>query len=510
MRQKWFRQILRLRLYIILLLLIQVAVLVWLILSTSAISLWLTVIMYITGIMASLRIISCRDKPSYKLLWVFLILLLPIFGGSLYLLLAFQTSARRMDDYLKELVQDSEPLLKEDACAFEVISKKAPECIPQMFYLKQAGFPVYQNTRCTYFPSGESVFPDICEEIQKAGKYIFLEFFIIQEGDMWNTIRDILIQKAREGVEVRVLYDDIGSFLTLPRNYPAMLARDGIQCRIFNPFRPVLSSLQNNRDHRKLIIIDGETVFTGGFNLADEYINAIEKFGYWKDCGMKLTGKAAWSQTLMFLQMWNLTCKTREDFSRFRCESKQMENTVSDGLVQPYADSPLDAENVGEHVYLQMINNAKNYLYINTPYLIVDDSMVSALSLAAKSGDDVRIITPHRWDKKLIHMTTRSYYLPLLRAGVKIYEYTQGFNHAKTFVSDDKTATVGTTNLDYRSLYLHFECGVWLYKNRAVAQVKEDFLASLQVCQEIQLEDCPSGLFYKHFQELLHVIAPLM
>ena len=183
MRQKWFRQILRLRLYIILLLLIQVAVLVWLILSTSAISLWLTVIMYITGIMASLRIISCRDKPSYKLLWVFLILLLPIFGGSLYLLLAFQTSARRMDDYLKELVQDSEPLLKEDACAFEVISKKAPECIPQMFYLKQAGFPVYQNTRCTYFPSGESVFPDICEEIQKAGKYIFLEFFIIQEGD---------------------------------------------------------------------------------------------------------------------------------------------------------------------------------------------------------------------------------------------------------------------------------------------------------------------------------------
>lgn len=251
---------------------------------------------------------------------------------------------------------------------------------------------------------------------------------------------------------VRLIYDDMGCFLTLPKDYPAQLKSFGIECTIFNPFRPLLTVKQNNRDHRKIAVIDGKVAFTGGINLADEYINAIEKHGHWKDASVMVKGKAAWSFTLIFLQMWETCTHIDEDYKKFYPWKDQECPITAHGFVQPYADSPMDTENVGEHVYLQILNNAKNYVYINTPYLIVDDSMVSALCLAAKSGVDVRIVTPHRWDKWLVHMTTRSYYRTLIEAGVKIYEYTNGFIHSKTFVSDDHIATVGTTNLDFRSL----------------------------------------------------------
>lgn len=251
---------------------------------------------------------------------------------------------------------------------------------------------------------------------------------------------------------VRLIYDDMGCFLTLPKDYPAQLKSFGIECTIFNPFRPLLTVKQNNRDHRKIAVIDGKVAFTGGINLADEYINAIEKHGHWKDASVMVKGKAAWSFTLIFLQMWETCTHIDEDYKKFYPWKDQECPITAHGFVQPYADSPMDTENVGEHVYLQILNNAKNYVYINTPYLIVDDSVVSALCLAAKSGVDVRIVTPHRWDKWLVHMTTRSYYRTLIEAGVKIYEYTNGFIHSKTFVSDDHIATVGTTNLDFRSL----------------------------------------------------------
>ena len=289
-------------------------------------------------------------------------------------------------------------------------------------YLQKAGFPIYNQTVCDYFAPGEQVFQELLPELRRAERYIFLEFFIIEEGVMWNAIHDILREKAAQGVEVRVLYDDMGCFLTLPQNYAKQLEAEGIRCRVFNPFRPILSSVQNNRDHRKIVSIDGRVAFTGGFNLADEYINVREKHGY----------------------------------------------------------------------------------------LIVDDSMVSALTLAAKSGVDVRIITPHHWDKWLIHMTTRTYYRPLVEAGVKIYEYTPGFLHAKTFVSDDKITTVGPINLDYCSLSLHFECGVWMYGSHAAEQVKTDFLHTMAVSQEITQDAIRHGPLTRLFQELLRVVAPLM
>jgi cardiolipin synthase len=369
---------------------------------------------------------------------------------------------------------------------------------------------VYVHTQTDYFPSGEAFFERALRELEKAEHYVFLEFFILRQGVMFDPIIEILERKARQGVDVRLIYDDLGCFMSLPPDYRRQLQRRGIKCIVFNPFTPLLSSLQNNRDHRKILSIDGKVAFTGGINLADEYINAYERFGHWKDAAIMLEGEAAWSLTLIFLQMWNLEQKQKDDYRAFYPWKDKPCEISSDGYVQPYADSPIDEENVGENVYIQIINNAKNYVYINTPYLVVDENLTSALTLAAKSGVDVRIITPYRWDKKLVHMTTRSYYHQLVSAGVKVYEYSSGFNHSKTFVSDDKVATVGTTNLDFRSLYLHFECGVWLYKNQAVQKIKEDFLKTIPISHQITRENCAGNAFLRVVQDILRLFAPLM
>jgi len=391
------------------------------------------------------------------------------------------------------------------------LAAKQRDCQPQAHYLQEtAGFPVYKNTQTTYFNSGDSFFRQALEEMEKAEKYIFLEFFILREGKMLDPIIEILEKKARDGLDVRIIYDDLGCFMSLPPRFNKLLEQKGIKCMVFNPFKPILSSLQNNRDHRKIISIDGRTAFTGSMNLADEYINARERFGKWKDAAIKLQGDAAWSLTLIFLHMWNLGKKLPDNPDSFYPQKNTNLTIESDGYVQPYADSPIDTENIAEHVYIQIINNAKEYVYINTPYLVVEDNLLSALTLAAKSGVDVRIIAPHRWDKRIVAIVSRSYYRQLILAGVKIYEYAVGFNHAKTFVSDDRVATVGTTNLDYRSLYLHFECGVCLYKTESVAAAKQDFLDVLLDCHEITLKDCSRNAAQRICQDVLRLFAPLM
>jgi len=385
------------------------------------------------------------------------------------------------------------------------------ECLPQARYLQNfAGFPVYRHTQTSYFDSGESFFKQALEEMEKAEKYIFLEFFVLRHGKMLDPILALLERKARAGLDIRIIYDDLGCFMSLPPNFNREMEKKGIKCMVFNPFKPILSSLQNNRDHRKIISIDGKTAFTGGINLADEYINARERFGHWKDAAIMIHGEAAWSLTLIFLHMWNLGRIQPDDAASFYPWKEEACPVKSDGYVQPYADSPIDEENVGEHVYIQIINNAKGYVYINTPYLVVDDNLVSALTLSAKSGVDVRIITPHRWDKWIVSVVSRSYYRQLILAGVKVYEYSAGFNHSKTFVSDDRVATVGTTNLDFRSLYLHFECGVWMYKTKSVDKVKEDFLNTLPVCHEITTKECSRNAAQRIFQDVLRLFAPLM
>ncbi|MGI6362958.1 MAG: cardiolipin synthase [Bacillota bacterium] len=469
------------------------------------------VILSVISLLVVFFIFNKKSKPAYKLSWVFLILAFPVFGGLFYLLFTFQSTTKKVKRRMESIVRETQPLYAPNYDALPFFEKEARDSLRLVSYLQEyAGFPAYRHTQTEYLTPGEAKYAALLRELAQAERYIFLEYFIIEEGLMWNSILEILKEKANAGVDVRLLYDDMGCLLHLPQSYPKTLAQYGIKSVVFNKFRPALSTLQNNRDHRKIAIIDGKVAFTGGVNLADEYINAVERFGHWKDASVMLKGEAAWSLTLMFLQMWALTTNEKIDYARFRPWQDEDCPVQSDGWVLPYADSPIDDEHVSEHVYMEIITGAKEYLYINTPYLIIDDTMLSALALAAKSGVDVRIVTPHHWDKKFVHITTRSYYRDLIEAGVKIYEYSDGFIHSKTFVSDDKVATVGTTNLDFRSLYLHFECGVWMYESRAVQQVKEDFCKTLERCQLITLEECRGNALLRLVQNVLRVFAPLM
>lgn len=511
MSKRWKYSLLGRRFLIILLLVLQLGVIIYTLASSSLASDIIGRGLTALSLLVCLYIVSRKDKGAYKLTWVFQILLFPVFGGLFYLMFRFQSATRKYAKRIDKTEAKAKALLSLPGTGYDEALSLIPEHSPQVRYLQDfAGFPIYMNSRTKYLTPGEEMLEQLVAELNKAEKYIFLEYFIVHEGVMWDTILDILKEKAEQGVKVRLMYDDIGCFFLLPKEYPKQMRKYGIECVVFNPFRPVLTTVQNNRDHRKIAVIDGKVAFTGGINLADEYINAIEKHGHWKDASIMVEGKAAWSFTLMFLQMWELCTDIDEDYAQYYPWLESECKVSESGFVQPYADSPMDKENIGEHVYLQIINNAKDYVYINTPYLIIDDSMISALCLAAKSGVDVRIVTPHKWDKRLVHMTTRSYYRELINAGVKIYEYSKGFIHSKTFVSDDTTATVGTTNLDFRSLYLHFECGVRMYKSNAVMEVKEDFVKTLEVCQPIMQEDCRCGIFMRLFQDILRLFAPLM
>jgi cardiolipin synthase len=507
----WVRAVFRRRLFVIILLIVQVLFAGVLIGSSSIQYRSLSWGLIPISFVVSLYILNKKEKPAYKLTWIILILIAPIFGGIFYIVFTVQSNSRKLRRHTKKADAALRPLSLLPGDSLPRILGEYPDCAPQARYLQEfAGFPVYRHTKTAYFPSGEAFFERLLPELEKAEHYIFLEFFILRQGKMLDPIIDILERKAAEGLDVRVIYDDLGCFMTLPPNFREHLEQRRIKCLIFNPFKPIWSSLQNNRDHRKIVSVDGKIAFTGGMNLADEYINAYERYGHWKDTGVMLEGEAAWSMTLIFLHMWNLEKDVIEDAKAFYPWKDEPCMVESDGYVLPYADSPIDDENVGEHVYIQIINTARNYVYINTPYLVVDDNLISALTLAAKSGVDVRIITPHRWDKWMVRICSRSYYRQLVMAGVKVYEYSDGFNHSKTFVSDDKVATVGTTNLDFRSLYLHFEDGVWMYGNSTVHAVKADFLDTLPLCHRITLEDCARNAVQRVVQDLLRLFAPLM
>lgn len=511
MNRRWFRQLFRRRILVIFLLVAQAAFLIHLLVRAGRISQTFNGVLTILSLFTALHIVSKRDKAAYKTAWVFLILLFPLFGGLLYLMFHFQGPTRSLAQKVRTVEAENAAQFALPGTGYDTAKESVGELFPQVRYLQDtAGFPIYDQTSVRYFSPGEKLLQALLPALEQAEHYIFLEFFIVQEGTMWNSILSILKEKAAQGVKVRLIYDDIGCFLFLPQNYPQQLREFGIECVLFNPFRPFLTAKQNNRDHRKIISIDGKVAYTGGINLADEYINAIEKHGHWKDAGILVEGKAAWSFTIMFLEMWQICTRQREDIYSYYPWPGQPCPVSGEGFVQPYADSPLDTENVGEHVYLQILNQARDYVYINTPYLIVDDSMVSALTLAAKRGVDVCIITPHRWDKWAIHMTTRSYYRDLVRAGVRVYEYEKGFMHAKTFVCDDRVATVGTTNLDFRSLYLHFECGALLFGSPAIRDIKQDFLTTLQTCRPILEQNCRSNFLVHLFQNILRLFAPLM
>jgi len=496
---------------VILSLILQLAFIGYFIFSGANSSRFIAIALETISFIIIIYILLNKEKGVYKIPWIYLNLFMPIFGSVLFLMLKSQSSTKK----LSKGIIDTENNMKGHSYfmgeAIEECVQKLPNHANKITYLeKSQGFPIYKNSKAKYYPSGEEMLKGLKQSLIKAKKYIFMEYFIIEDGKMWQEIFSILKLKASRGVEVRVIYDDIGCMGKLPQNFKQTLQKHKIQCAVFNPFRPFLTSIQNNRDHRKITIIDGTVAFTGGINIADEYINEVERFGHWKDTAVKITGKGAWGFTTIFLQMWELITKKKENFAKYFPQENKEKEIIADGYVQPYADSPMNNEDVAEEVYLSVIQNAKRYLYITTPYLILDDTMLKALSLSAKSGVDVKILTPYIPDKKFVHMTTKSYYHDLILSGVKIYEYEKGFIHSKMFVSDDEVAVVGTANLDYRSLYLHFECGVVMYKSREILEIKKDVLQTLNESKPITQKDCKANIFKRITQSFLRMFAPLM
>ena len=500
--------------YVALALLIQMG---WLLITAwrlAAYSKYISNAIGIISVLIVLWIVNKKINPSYKLGWTILIMTVPVFGVLLYVLFGKSRIAQAIQDKYTQVQEESLPYMEQDEQTFQELEEQSAGAAVQSRYIHQySSFPVHGNTTAEYFQVGDDMFPVLVRELEQAQHYIYIEYFIINDGVMWRTILDILERKAKEGVDVRLIYDGFGCLTTLPHKYYEELQKKGIKCQVFNPFRPILNIIQNNRDHRKLCIIDGWVGFTGGINLADEYINQKERFGHWKDTAVMLKGEAVWNMTVMFLHMWTVIGRSEEsiDYEAYFPHRYHEGEFESDGFVQPFCDTPLDEEVVGEDVYLNIINKAKKYVYICTPYLIIDNEMMTALCLAAKSGVDVRIMTPGIPDKKLVFILTQSYYRQLLEAGVKIYEYQPGFLHAKSFVSDDEIGVVGTINLDYRSLYLHFEDGVWIYRNRVIQDIKDDFIQTMEYCRQIEPEFCLNrNIGLRIMQNIFRVFAPLM
>lgn len=460
-------------------------------------------------------IINEQMNPMYKLSWIIPVVAIPIYGIPIYLLIRLQpriyVMRRNLEKWWRKLV----PYLKQKEKVWVKLEQDSKDAFNTARYLNSTlHYPVYQNTAVEYFPSGESCFRKMLMELEKAEKYIFIEFFIIDRGIMWDAVLEVLKERVAHGVEVRVMYDGTCHVKLLPYSYPEQLKALGIKTRVFSPPVPAVSIHQNNRDHRKIIVIDGEVAFTGGVNLADEYINEVERFGHWKDAAIMLRGEAVKTFTSLFLQLWNLEVKKKSRFVQDEDVKKYFLDFALKGMkgyVIPYGDSPLDKENTGEQVYLDIINQAKKYVYIMTPYLILDNEMMMSLTGAAKRGIDVKIIMPHIPDKKSVFYLARTYYPELIEAGVKIYEYKPGFVHSKVFVSDNDKAVVGTINLDFRSLFLHFECGAYLYQCDCINDIIRDFNNTFYECEKFTRETyirLPLG--QKLIGRVMRLIAPML
>ena len=453
-------------------------------------------------------ILNSDQDPAFKLSWCIVIAVLPLFGIALYTIVRLDPGSRLFQRLLKSSTSASLPYIPDNSQTVTDLEQRDPDAASLARYLQNhANAPVYTNSTVQYFPLGEDKFKQMLHQIEQAKQYIFLEYFIICQGQMWGQILELLVRKASEGVEVRVLYDGMNAMTNLPYNYPRMLELLGIRCKMFSPVHPFVSTHYNNRDHRKILVIDGHTAFTGGVNLQDRYINQEEVFGHWKDTAIMVQGEAARGFALMFLQMWN--ANEREQI--FDPYLPAIPAVTAQGCVIPYGEDPTRRERVAKTVYLHILNHARKYVYIMTPYLILDAELSNAIQYAAKRGVDVRIILPHIPDKRTAFALAQSHYRELIHAGVKIYEYTPGFVHGKVFLSDDTCGIVGSINLDYRSLYLHYECAAYLYQVPALADIKADFTDTFAKSQLIHMNDVDKQSFFSRIvAALLKVAAPLM
>lgn len=457
--------------------------------------------------------INGRDHNGvFKLIWVIVILILPVPGLLFYMLNNFSSSKHKIRKRLEKVDMMVFSHLNYNDDIFSEFKKEDPARASNARYLRGFNFPIYEGTAIKYYPVAYDCYKDQIEDLKKARKYIYLEYHAIETKKSFEPLHEVLKQKAAEGVDCRVLYDDVGSFLFINKNFVKVLESEGIKCNAFNPAYPVLSLFMNNRDHRKITVVDGKVGYTGGYNIADEYFNIVNPYGHWKDNGIRIEGPAVQSLTAMFIEMWNFADLKRkdDDMMEFKAVPLIPEDEAK-GYCVPYCDSPLDNEPIGENVYLNMINNAQEFCWFMSPYLVLSDELARALQIASKRGVDVRIITPGIPDKRFTYAVTRSYYYMLVNSGVKIYEYTPGFIHSKTCLCDDKCAVVGTINLDFRSLYHHFENAVYMYKTDCLPDIRNDFINTYQECREVteKYKRMPN-VFVRFMKSILRLWAPLL
>ena len=475
---------------IALLVLIQTGWMVFLMLKLNAYSTAITLTLTFIAVFIALKIFGTHVNSAQRMPWLIVITAVPFFGICIYLLfgrsIVTKGMRRRFNGIESDILVNK---LSQDETVIDEIAAKDKGIANQCRYISHtARYPVYKNTDVEYYAEADISFAAQIEELKKAEHFIFMEYHAIEDALSFERLKKVLIEKAQSGVEVSIFYDDLGSIFFLNKEFIKRMREQGIQCRVFNPLKVVVNMFMNNRDHRKITVIDGRVGFTGGYNLADEYFNITHPYGYWKDTGIKLTGDAVRSLTASFLTMWNAIDHTdsQADYDKYLDAADNTYKAVdSECYVQPYSDNPLGQDRIGEDVYLNILKNAKDYVYITTPYLIITDEMERELRLAVKRGVDVRIVTPGIPDKKMVYKITRSYYEPLCSAGVRIYEYTPGFCHAKQWVSDDEVSVVGTINMDFRSLYLHFENAVFTYNKGLAAKVKKDMLNNFEEGREV-------------------------
>ena len=451
-------------------------------------------------------------NPSYKLLWVVVMVLLPVTGALFYFLWGDTKLTKKQQREINKIRDNAWKYHDERPEVLEELRKTDSGLAKQARFLDEyAKATPYRNTSAKYYPMGEDFFKDYIEDLKKAEKNIFMHYFIVDEGYMWDTILEVLREKAAKGVDVRIIYDGFGTLITLPSGYEEKLRRWGIKVGVFNPVKFSVHIgdylMLNHRDHRKITVIDNNIGYGGGLNIADEYINAITRFGVWKDTAFRIEGEAVYGLTSTFIRAWHLVSGEALNYENYKPTVKK----ETDGIIQPYFDTPLDKLNICESAYLGVINNAKDYVYITTPYLVIDNEMITSLCLAAQSGIDIKIMVPGIPDKWYVYYITQSYYRVLLEAGVEIYEYAPGFLHAKMYVSDDAQAIVGSANMDFRSMYLHFENCCSFYGGSMVQAVKSDFTETLGECRRVTLDEVKKTPLWKRiFQIIFRIWSPTM
>ena len=497
-----------------LLIILQILFYVW---AYSVVNDYARIIHYVAlglSLILSIYILGLKGgKVDVKMPWVILILLFPVFGSLFYFLFQNQKVRKKIQKNVENQIFSTSKISHDVDETFNELKKLDKSVYNQSQYIfKTTNMPIYDDSTSIYFSSGEEYYKELIKRLQEAKKFIFIEYFILKEGIMWDTVLNILKVKADSGIDVRVIYDDFGCINTLPQSYKKDIEKFGIKCEIFNPIYPIVTLAHNNRDHRKIVVIDGKIGFTGGINLSDEYINKWERFGHWKDTGIMIEGNAVKSFTLMFLETWHIYRDKEEDINKFITKIDSQTNNSSKEFIQPYMSTPMETEEiVARNVYVNILNSANDYVYIMTPYLILDPELEEALINCAKRSVDVKIIVPAIPDKKLVFAVTRSQYTSLQKAGIEIFEYTPGFIHAKNVICDDKIATVGSINFDNRSFYHSYENGVFLYNSTSIADILKDFKETLRESFEIENDfDSKIPLFVKIKTSFMKLLTPLL